>query len=76
MDKTNILGHIFSGLFSCLTEKCELNWKYLILSKNVLFLKYSESKPFATFKLPLATCGEWRMGWTTLVYDDDAVSLV
>jgi len=24
--------------------------------------------PFATFKLPFATCGKWRMGWTTLHY--------
>jgi hypothetical protein len=28
---------------------------------------YSEIKPFATIKWPFATCGEWRMGWTTLV---------
>jgi hypothetical protein len=38
-----------------LAEKCELNWKYPILS-----IKNSETKPFAT-------CGEWRMGWTTLL---------
>ncbi len=24
---------------------------------------------FATFKQPFATCGEWRMGWTTLFYN-------
>ncbi len=37
------------------------------LVRNVLFLKYSESKPFATFKLPFA-CGKWRISWTTLLY--------
>ena len=28
-------------------------------------------KPFATFKRPFATCGEWRTGWTTLLYRID-----
>jgi hypothetical protein len=32
-----------------LTEKCELNWKYLNLFKNMPFFKNSKSKPFATF---------------------------
>jgi hypothetical protein len=22
----------------------------------------------ATFKVPVATCGEWRQGWTPLIY--------
>jgi hypothetical protein len=41
-----------------LTGKGELNWKYFILSKTSYFLKYSETKSFATLK---------RMGWTTLL---------
>jgi len=24
---------------------------------------------FATFKVPVATCGDWRQCWTTLVYE-------
>ena len=35
-------------------------------AQNNPILRYLESKPFATFKWPFATCGEWRMGWTTL----------
>jgi len=65
-DKFYILGHLFSN---SLDVKCELNEKILFLFclfQNSLILSYLEMKPFATFKWPFATCGEWRMGWTTL----------
>jgi len=45
-----------------------INLKMSNFVRNVPFLNNSESKSFATFKLPFATYGEWRMGWTTLVY--------
>ncbi len=36
MDHKAILGHLYSEYLSYfLTEKFELNWKYLILYKNV-----------------------------------------
>jgi len=31
-------------------------------------MKYLGIEPFATFKGPFATCGGWRMGWTTLLH--------
>jgi len=37
----------------------------LIFSKSI---KY-EIALVVTFKVPVATCGDWRQGWTTLVYD-------
>ena len=46
-----------------LIKKCELILKN---SQSVAILKYLETEPFATLKRPFATCGEWRMGWTTL----------
>ena len=49
-----------------LIEKCELKLKTLIFVQNIAILKYLEIEPFATFKQPFATCGKWRMGWTTL----------
>jgi len=57
-----------------LIEKLQIKIKKLLIStlnlmfaQNVGILKYLESKPFATFKQPFATCGEWRMGWATLI---------
>ena len=52
---TNFLGHLYLVPLSCL-RKCELNW---ILCKNVIFLKYSETKSFATFKWPFDTRGKY-----------------
>ena len=40
----------------------------LNFDQNIPILRHLKSKPFATFKWPFATCDEWRMGWTTLVY--------
>jgi len=37
---------------------------YFFLKNHIL--KVLELKPFATFKRPFVTCGEWWMGWTTL----------
>jgi len=36
----------------------------LILSKKTLTC---ENALVVTFKMPVATCGEWRQGWTTLL---------
>ena len=58
-----------------LIEKCELKLKTLIFAQNITILKYLEIEPFATFKQPFATCGEWRMGWTTLLYTMVPLSL-
>ena len=57
--KFNKYHGISHPIFVFLTGKWELNCKCLTLYKNIVFLKYLESKSFAT-------CGEWRMGWITL----------
>ncbi len=41
----------------------KLFFYYLVQNQKSLFLRSLETKPFATFKWPFATCGEWRMGW-------------
>jgi len=35
--------------------------------KNSLKYENEEIVGVATFKMLVATCGEWRQGWTTLV---------
>jgi hypothetical protein len=64
---------IVQGVSKFLKERCELNFKnliypqYLNFVKNKAILKYLGIEPFVTFKQPFATCGEWRMGWTTML---------
>ncbi len=44
-------------------EICCKNCNLLDLSTEMQLL---EKLPVATFKQTVATCGEWRQGWTTL----------
>jgi hypothetical protein len=37
--------------------------------QNTLKYENEEIVFVATLKLPVATCGEWRQGWTTLFYN-------
>jgi hypothetical protein len=60
-----LLGQL-SSVFQVLSGKCEIKWKKPNFVKNISFLKYWETLLFATLNWPFATCGEWRMGWTTL----------
>jgi hypothetical protein len=47
-----------------LRELCSKKCNLLIFSTKIQLL---EKLPVATFKSPVATCGEWRQGWTTLM---------
>jgi hypothetical protein len=40
---------------------------YLIIFLNSLKYENEEIVVVATFKEPVATCGEWRQGWATLL---------
>ncbi len=52
---------------SCFNRKVWIKVEISCFVKYVPFLKYLKWKPFATIKRQFATCGEWWMGWTTLV---------
>jgi len=39
-----------------------------VFSKNILKNNNEEIVLVATLKMPVATCGDWRQGWTTLFY--------
>jgi len=39
---------------------------FVLFTKNIQFF-YVWKQSLATFKWPFVTCGEWRMGWTTLI---------
>jgi len=36
--------------------------------KILLYTKFKDIVAVATFKMLVATCGDWRQGWTTLIY--------
>jgi len=46
-------------------------WINMLLNNNlvnILTMKpFLENLPVATFKWPVATCGEWRQSWTMLL---------
>ncbi len=53
-----------------LPESCNYRTLYAHIVKNVKNCQEHEIKKIvlvATFKLSVATCGEWRQGWTTLL---------
>jgi hypothetical protein len=48
-------------------------WQHQHFLKPPNIYENEEIVVVAKFTEPVATCGEWRQGWTTLIYKNDYI---